>query len=398
MGPLVPDVIGNELNYIIAIFIGMAFGFVLEQAGFSSSKKLVGLFYGYDFTVLRVFFTAGVTAMMGVLALSHFGLLDISLIYINPTFLWSALAGGIIMGLGFVVGGFCPGTSVCAAAIGKIDGMVFIAGSFLGVFIFAEGYPLLETFYKAEAWGNVRIFETLGVSQALFAFLLTLIAVGAFWGTTYIEKRVNGKWNPEFNSKKLYMGLTALVFIIGLSSFVLPDKKDVLLNAAKDELRLNSASFVWMSPDELAFRLLDNDKRIQIFDLRSEKMCDSISLPNSVRMKLNNLFEKDINQMLSKRNMISLFVSDNDITAKKAAFIASELGHTGLFLLEGGCVKFKHDILDFQMPDKIEGRAEIDTYRFRSSASIKIAELIKEYQLKNVPVKKIKKKRVLGGC
>ncbi|MGE5861207.1 MAG: YeeE/YedE thiosulfate transporter family protein, partial [Ignavibacteria bacterium] len=141
MGPLVPDIIGNELNFIAALFIGIAFGFILEQAGFSTSKKLVGLFYGYDFTVLRVFFTAGVTAMLGVIMLGHFGLLDINLIYINPTFLWSALAGGFIMGLGFVIGGFCPGTSFCAAAIGKIDAMFFIAGSFIGVFIFAEGYP-----------------------------------------------------------------------------------------------------------------------------------------------------------------------------------------------------------------------------------------------------------------
>ena len=56
MGPLVPDIIGNELNLVVALLIGIAFGFILEQAGFSTSKKLVGLFYGYDFTVLRVFF------------------------------------------------------------------------------------------------------------------------------------------------------------------------------------------------------------------------------------------------------------------------------------------------------------------------------------------------------
>ena len=129
MGPLVPDIIGNDLNYIVALIIGILFGMVLEQAGFSTSKKLVGLFYGYDFTVLRVFFTAGITAMVGVIALNHFGLLDINLIYINPTYLWSALVGGIIMGLGFVIGGFCPGTSVCAAAIGKIDAMYFVLGS-----------------------------------------------------------------------------------------------------------------------------------------------------------------------------------------------------------------------------------------------------------------------------
>ncbi|MCU0373156.1 MAG: YeeE/YedE family protein, partial [Ignavibacteria bacterium] len=192
MAPLVPDLIGNELNLVIAILIGIAFGFILEQAGFSTSKKLVGLFYGYDFTVLRVFFTGGITAMIGVIILGHYGLLDLSLIYVNPTFIWSAVTGGLIMGLGFVTGGFCPGTSVCAAAIGKIDAMIFVGGSFLGVFAFAEGYPLFENLYKAGAWGNIRIFELAGASQGLFAFLLVFMAVTAFVTTTMIEKRNNG--------------------------------------------------------------------------------------------------------------------------------------------------------------------------------------------------------------
>jgi hypothetical protein len=87
MGPLVPDIISNNLNFIVALVIGILFGAILEQAGFSTSKKLVGLFYGYDFTVLRVFFTAGLVAMIGVMGLAHFGLLDMSLVYINPTFL-----------------------------------------------------------------------------------------------------------------------------------------------------------------------------------------------------------------------------------------------------------------------------------------------------------------------
>ncbi|MCK5206688.1 MAG: sulfurtransferase, partial [Cyclobacteriaceae bacterium] len=100
MGPLVPSIISDEFDLIIAIILGFGFGFILEQAGFSSSKKLVGLFYGYNFVVLKVFFTAGITAMIGVLAFSHFGLLDISLIYVNPTFLKSAIVGGLVMGVG----------------------------------------------------------------------------------------------------------------------------------------------------------------------------------------------------------------------------------------------------------------------------------------------------------
>ncbi|PKL32870.1 MAG: sulfurtransferase, partial [Spirochaetae bacterium HGW-Spirochaetae-10] len=79
MGPFVPEFISNELNLIVAFVVGIAFGFVLEQAGFSSSRRLAGQFYGYDFTVLRVFFTAGVTAMTGVLILGWAGLLDLDL-------------------------------------------------------------------------------------------------------------------------------------------------------------------------------------------------------------------------------------------------------------------------------------------------------------------------------
>ena len=80
MGPLVPYIISEEFGLVIALAIGVAFGFVLEQGGFSSTKKLVGLFYGYDFTVLRVFFTAGITAMAGVLLLGHYGILDTNVV------------------------------------------------------------------------------------------------------------------------------------------------------------------------------------------------------------------------------------------------------------------------------------------------------------------------------
>ena len=39
MGPLVPEIIGNDLNFIVALVIGIAFGAILEQAGFSTSRS-----------------------------------------------------------------------------------------------------------------------------------------------------------------------------------------------------------------------------------------------------------------------------------------------------------------------------------------------------------------------
>ncbi len=317
MGPLVPDIIGNELNFIVAIFIGIAFGFILEQAGFSTSKKLVGLFYGYDFTVLRVFFTAGVTAMLGVIMLGHFGLLDLSLIYINPTFLWSALVGGAIMGLGFVIGGFCPGTSITAAAIGKIDAMIFVAGSFIGVLIFAEGYPLFEGLYKAAPWGYVRIFETVGMSQALFAFLLTLIAVGAFWFTTLVENKVNGKPNPEFRPARLYIGLTGLAFVIGLSAFVMPEIRESYLKDVENMNYVNDYNLKQMTSDELAFRLMNNDNTLRIIDVRPLEEYKKFNLPFSQSMTIKNIFLKDAKALLSVKHTKYVFVGDDEFSSKK---------------------------------------------------------------------------------
>ena len=127
MAPLVPyEIITDNTNLLLAFVIGIGFGWVLESSGFSSSRKLAGVFYGYDTVVLKVFFTGALTAMLGLLFMSLFGWIDLNLVYVNPTFLTSAIVGGVIMGIGFIMGGFCPGTSFCAASIGKIDGMLFV--------------------------------------------------------------------------------------------------------------------------------------------------------------------------------------------------------------------------------------------------------------------------------
>jgi hypothetical protein len=398
MGPLVPEIIGNELNFVVALFVGIAFGFVLEQAGFSTSKKLVGLFYGYDFTVLRVFFTAGVTAMIGVIAMGHFGMLDLSLIYINPTFLYSALVGGLIMGLGFVIGGFCPGTGICSAAIGKIDAMIFVVGLFIGVLVFAEGYPIWENLYKAENWGSPRIFELLGMSQSLFAFLLMLMAVGAFWAVTFVEKKVNGIPGEEFKMKKIYYGLTGIALVIGLSAFILPDRKDAIMDKLTNDNYINSFEIKSMSIDELTFRLMDDDKKLQIFDLRPENDFKELSLPKSANISLNNIFEKDILTKLSIKGMRNVFIADDEASAKKGAVIAAGLGYENVRVLKGGMNLLKEEILNFSPQKSIKGEKISDTERFRTKANKVLPILISENKIRQSaqPVKKAK--RIIGGC
>jgi uncharacterized protein len=191
IGPIISSgIISPAWDNVFAVILGMGFGFALESSGFSSSRKIIGTFFGYDFVVVKVFFTAAIVASIGLLYLDYFGMVKFSALYIQPTFLASAILGGIIMGVGFAMGGFCPGTSVCAASIGRIDGLVFFGGMFLGVFLFSESFPLLEKLYYSGSQGNKMINTVFGISPRLFTFFLVLAAVGMFMGASRVQKKV----------------------------------------------------------------------------------------------------------------------------------------------------------------------------------------------------------------
>jgi len=191
MGPLIPnELIAFEWSNIIAIIIGIAFGFILESSGFSSSRKLAGVFYGYDFAVLKVFFTAALVSAIGILYMDYFGYIDMGSLYIHPTYLWGAIIGGAIMGVGFVAAGFCPGTALTAVAIGKIDAIVYVLGIMLGVVIFAELFGLFQPIYEGYFHGGLTLDETFGISPYMFIFIFTLIAIAAFVVADFVRKRV----------------------------------------------------------------------------------------------------------------------------------------------------------------------------------------------------------------
>jgi len=191
MGPLIPNgLISFEWNSIIAIIIGIFFGFILEASGFSSSRKLAGVFYGYDFAVLKVFFTAALVSLIGLLYMDYLGYVDIGQLYVHPTYLWGAIIGGAIMGVGFVAGGFCPGTSLSAVAIGKIDAIFNVIGIMIGIFIFSELYTLFEPLYNGNFQGNITLVDSLGVNRYWFVFILTVGAIIMFALSDMIRKRV----------------------------------------------------------------------------------------------------------------------------------------------------------------------------------------------------------------
>ncbi len=183
----------HALEMIAALAIGFGFGFVLERAGFGRADNLAAIFYGRNFRVLRVMFGAIVTAMVGLYFLDLTGVLAVSSIGVLDTYFLPQVIGGLLLGAGFIVGGYCPGTSLVGAASGKTDAMLFLAGLVGGSAIFTFGYATFAPLQNATAMGRVLIHEYLHVSSGVVVFAVALFAVGSFWLVGKIEAMVNRK-------------------------------------------------------------------------------------------------------------------------------------------------------------------------------------------------------------
>lgn len=392
MGPLVPDIITDQMNLIVALLLGIAFGFVLEQAGFSSSRKLTGLFYGTDFTVLRVFFTAGVTAMAGVLILTQFGWLDADLIYINPTFLHSAILGGVIMGVGFVLGGFCPGTSVCAAAVGRIDGMAFVGGGALGIFLFGEAFPWCENIYKAGSKGDLLVSTALGMSSGQFAGIMIAVAVAAFVLTTRLEKKVNPQSGASSFPVNRHRLAGALLLVLAITLAIVPDRKVRLMSEVADPTLVQRHPVRLIEPDELAVHLIDRDPKFQLIDVRAAAEFSKTTLPGAVNVPANSLFGKESSNSLGDERAVKVFFGNGTNDGLRAAALARLTGHDNVAALQGGLDGFRDTVLNASASHR---GVDSDTYAFRMRASSEIETMIRQRSAVK-PAKLVR--RVQGGC
>jgi len=176
-------------NLAIAVVLGFGFGFFLEKAGFGSARKLTAVFYLHDMAVVKVMFTAIVTAMSGLYALSAMGLLDLAELYVEPTTIVAQTLGGLLFGAGFIVGGYCPGTSVAAIATGRKDGLSFAFGMFAGVFTYAELTPGIDGWIKAASAGELTLPSVTGIGMGWWTLAFAAFLVFAGWGMAKLERR-----------------------------------------------------------------------------------------------------------------------------------------------------------------------------------------------------------------
>jgi hypothetical protein len=181
---------------LLTLVGGVAFGVVLERAGFGSGCKLTAVFYGYDMSVVKVMFTAIVTAMVGLWLLASIGVIDMQEIYIVPTNYVAQLVGGLVFGAGFVIGGYCPGTAVVACAAGRTDAWVFVLGILAGIAVYARFMGGVEQWIRANAIDDVTLPSLTGIAAGWWVALFVVFLALAAWGMG-IAERTFARFKPQ---------------------------------------------------------------------------------------------------------------------------------------------------------------------------------------------------------
>ena len=176
-----------------ALALGVIFGLALEGAGFGSARKLTAQFTLRDFSVFKVMFTAVIVAATGLWLAEVLGLMAPRSVFIPTLYAWGIAGGGVLIGAGFALGGYCPGTSAVGLASGRWDALIFIVGMVVGVAIFAWGFDAMSALY----WGasgpqGQTLDQLLGVPVPVILIAMTAMAIGGFWLGSRLERRFGG--------------------------------------------------------------------------------------------------------------------------------------------------------------------------------------------------------------
>ncbi len=168
-------------NYIIALILGVFFGFSLNKAGLTKYHKIVNVFRFTDMAVLKFMMTALVVAMSGLYALRGLGLVTFPAA--PATYLVGNLVGGLIFGIGMSLSGYCPGTCAAGAGEGKMDYIVpGLLGFLTGAVIYGLTYQLVFPAISAIAnYGSVVIPDLWNLSSFLTVVAFALMALFLFY-------------------------------------------------------------------------------------------------------------------------------------------------------------------------------------------------------------------------
>lgn len=129
---------------IFAIVIGAAFGVALDRIGATTPGIMLRMLNLKNLHLMKTILLAIGVASTLMFAGQMIGLIDVGHMSVKTAYL-GVFLGGLMMGTGWAVAGYCPGTSLSAAAAGRRDAMVFVAGGLLGAAAYMVSYSWVKS-------------------------------------------------------------------------------------------------------------------------------------------------------------------------------------------------------------------------------------------------------------
>jgi rhodanese-related sulfurtransferase len=322
--------------YLIFLVIGFLFGYVLEISGFNHSPSLASQFYFKDLRVFKVFFTAIVVGMLLLFASSAVGLLDYNLIWVNPTYLWSGIVGGLIMGVGFILGGFCPGTSLVALATLKIDGIFFVLGGLVGVFLFGETVDSYKYFFNGSYFGRLTLMDIFGLPAGVIVILVTLMAVFMLWGGEQLEKIYGGKDPQKAPKARIYGAGVLVVAAVGIAIIGQPSTADrwARLESTRGESLENRD--VYIHPGELLDTFHDHKLNLVMIDVRDEADYNLFHLLDAENILPEEIPDQIDDYIAQPANTVFVVMSNDETTASEVWKVLTAQAVPNVYILSGG--------------------------------------------------------------
>jgi len=283
-------------------------------------------------------FTAMVTAMLGLQLALALGVVSAEQIYFLPTIYGAQIVGGLLFGVGFVLSSWCPGTAAVGLASGRLDALIFLGGAALGSILFNEFYGIVG---PLAAWGDSGVkfmWAALGVSGPVFALLFSAVAVAAFWGSEWIEKKVAGT-GPYLGSPFL-KAFSVTILVAAAAVALLPPATTPTTDAGM--LRAMEAGEDHIEPDELADRLMAGGAGLLLVDIRTPGEFAAFHIRGAV-----NVAAADLPEFLAPhKNKGTIVLYSNGMTHPAQARDAlARLGFTNAYLLTDGLQGFMQTVL-----------------------------------------------------
>jgi rhodanese-related sulfurtransferase/uncharacterized membrane protein YedE/YeeE len=334
---------------LLAIPVGVVFGATLERVGLGSARTIADQLSARDFTVLKVMFSAIVTAMLGIFWASRVGWLDLSRVAMPTTDVVPQLVGAVLFGAGFALASLCPGTACVSAATGTQDGLVTIGGMFAGTLVTSLFWSRLGAIAERAPKENATLATDLGLSPGLVVAIITLVALIVIPLSDRIAARRRSEKPFAARAPLRLSPLAAIALALGTlaaASGKIPTSSVVQRTVAEADAAADHVDAL-----ALAQWIHDRKPQLRIIDLRDGLAADDYRIPGAVNIPLQRIPQLD-----ARAGETIVFYADGSGQAAQAWMLLRVRGVKAV-VLRDGMAAWEDEVMAPRIPDPADTAA-----------------------------------------